>query len=167
MDRLILFIVCNFPESKLFVWQKTIYSINTRTVVVFCEIGQGYEGLQKFGTLMNMPGSFSKSPYNYIKKKLNSAYAGSAKESMENDTQEVWDIVNPNAATNDVVDSDTDICIDGSWQKKGHNSLNRVVTGSYIQKTRRCLMCQYFPGFVIHVPNGNDRKEHQSMKNGK
>ena len=84
---------------------------------------------------------------------------------MENDTQEVWDIVNPNADTNDVVDSDTDIFIDGSWQKRGHNSLNRVVTGSYIQKTRRCLMCKYFPGFVIHVPNGNDRKEHQSMKN--
>ena len=36
---------------------------------------------------------------------------------MENDAaQEVWDIVNPNANTNDVVDSD--ICIDGSWHEK-------------------------------------------------
>ena len=46
---------------------------------------------------------------------------------MENAAQEVRDIVNPNADTNDVVDSD--ICIDGSWQKRGHNSLNGVVTG--------------------------------------
>ena len=28
-------------------------------------------------------------------------------------------------------------------------------------------MCKYFPGFAIHVPNGNHRKEHQSRKNGK
>ena len=28
-------------------------------------------------------------------------------------------------------------------------------------------MRKYFPGFVIHVPNGNHRKEHQSTKNGK
>ena len=106
---------------------KRPFSINTRTVVAFCEIGQGYEGLQKFGTLMNMPGSLSKSSYNDINKKLNSEYADSAKESMENAAQEVRDIVNPNADTNDVVDSD--ICIDGSWQKRGHNSLKGVVAG--------------------------------------
>ena len=58
---------------------------------------------------------------------VQSAYADSAKESMKNAVQEVWDIVNPNADTNDVVDSG--ICIDGSWQKRGHKSVNRVVTG--------------------------------------
>ena len=45
---------------------KRPFSINTRTVVAFREIGQGYEGLQKFGTLMNMPGSLSKSSYNDV-----------------------------------------------------------------------------------------------------
>ena len=46
---------------------------------------------------------------------------------MENAAQEVWDIANINADTNDVVDGD--ICIDGSWQKRGQNSLNGVATG--------------------------------------
>ena len=68
---------------------------------------------------MNMPGSLSKSSYNDINKKLNSAYANNPKESMENAAQNVRDIVNPNADTNDVVDSD--ICIDGSWLKRGRN----------------------------------------------
>ena len=49
---------------------KRPFSITTKTVVAFREIGQGYEGLQKFGTLMNMPGSLSKLSYNDINKKL-------------------------------------------------------------------------------------------------
>ena len=35
---------------------KRPFSINTRTVVAFREIGQGYEGLQKFGTLVTCQG---------------------------------------------------------------------------------------------------------------
>ena len=88
---------------------------------------------------MNMPGSLSKSSYNDINKKLNSAYADSAKESIENAVQEVRDILNPNAEANDVVDSD--ICIDGSWQKSGHNSLNGVVTGIHIQRKQNGVGC--------------------------
>ena len=97
---------------------------------------------------MNMLGSFSKSSYD-INKKLNSAYTDSAKESMENAAQEVRDIVNPNADTNDVVDSD--ICIDGSWQKRGHNSLNGVVTGISRENKK---MCRYFPGLSFMFQMG-------------
>ena len=76
---------------------------------------------------MIISGSLSKSSYDYINKKLNSAYADDAKESMENAAPEVLDIISSNADINDVVDSD--FCIDGSWQKRGHTSLNGVVTG--------------------------------------
>ena len=69
-----------------------------------------------FGTLMNMPGSLSKSSYNNINKKLNSAYTESAIESMQNAAQEVRNINNPNVKENDIVNSD--ICIDGSMAKK-------------------------------------------------
>ena len=86
----------------------------------------------------------SKSSYNDINKKLNSAYADSAKESMENAAQEVWDIVNPNADTNDIVDSD--ICIDGSWQKRGHHSLNGVVTG-ISRENKKVFNVQVFSRF--------------------
>ena len=69
---------------------------------------------------MNMSGSLSKSSYSDINKKLNSAYADSAKREYGKCCEKVRDIVNPNADTNDVVYND--ICIDNSWQKKGHNS---------------------------------------------
>ena len=49
---------------------------------------------------------------------------------MQNAAQEVRNINNPNGKENDIVDSD--ICIDGSWQKRGHNSLNGVVTDKLI-----------------------------------
>ena len=38
---------------------------------------------------MNMQGSLSKSSYNDVNKKVNSQYAGSARESMENTAHEV------------------------------------------------------------------------------
>ena len=58
---------------------------------------------------------------------------------IKNAAQEVRDIVNPNADTNDVVDSD--ICIHVSWQKSGHNSLNGVVTGIHIQRKQKGVGC--------------------------
>ena len=122
---------------------KKPFSINTRTVVAFGEIWQGFESLEKFGTLMNMPGSLSKS-CNSINKKLDSAYTESAIESMQNAAQEVQNINNPNAKENDIVDSD--ICIDGSWQKRGHNSLNGVVTG-ISRENKKVLDVQIFSKF--------------------
>ena len=88
-------------------------SINIRTVVAFREIGQGYEGLEIFGTLVNVPGLLLKSLYNDINKKRISAYVDSAKESLANAAQQVRDIVNRNADMNGVVE--TDICINGYW----------------------------------------------------
>ena len=88
-------------------------SINIRTVVAVREISQGYEGLEKFGTLVNVPGLLLKSLYNDINKKRISAYVDSAKESVANAAQQVRDIVNRNADMNGVVESD--ICVNGYW----------------------------------------------------
>ena len=63
---------------------------------------------------------------------------------MENAAQEVWDIVNPNANTNDTVDRD--IFIDGLWHKRGHNSLNGVVTGIF-RENKKVLDAQVFSRF--------------------
>ena len=71
-------------------------------------------------------------------------YTESAIESMQNAAQEVRNINNPNAKENDIVDSD--ICIDGSWQKRGHNSLNGVVTG-ISRENKKVLDVQIFSKF--------------------
>ena len=42
-----------FPKTN-HLRRKRPFSINTRNIVAFREIGQGYEGLKKLGTLMNM-----------------------------------------------------------------------------------------------------------------
>ena len=63
---------------------------------------------------------------------------------MQNAAQEVRNINNPNAKENDIVDSD--ICIDGAWQKRGHNSLNGVVTG-ISRENKKVLDVQIFSKF--------------------
>ena len=127
------------PKTNDF-FDKRAFSINTRTVVAFLETSQGYEGLVKFGTFMNMPGSLSKPLYNDQNKRLHSAYAGSAKESVENAVQELRDITNPNADANKAV-----ICY-FFWQEKGYNSLNRVVTG-ISRESKKVLDVQVFSRF--------------------
>ena len=113
---------------------------------------------------MNMPGSLSKSSYKNINKKLNSAYADSAKVSMKNAAQEIRDVVNPNADTNDVVD--TDIFIDGFWQKRGLNSLKVVVTG-ISRENEKVLDVQVFSRFCHSFSKWESQKgipEYQKWK---
>ena len=82
---------------------------------------------------------------------------------MENAVQEVRDIVNPNADTNDLVDSD--IGIDGSWQERGHNSLNGVVTG-ISRENKMVLDVQVFSRFS-YVPKWKSQKGTQEYKKWK
>ena len=113
---------------------------------------------------MNMPGSLSKSPYKNINKKLNSAYADSAKVSMKNAAQEIGDVVNPNADTNDVVD--TDIFIDVFWQKRRLNSLKVVVTG-ISRENKKVLDVQVFSRFCHSCSKWESQKgipEYQKWK---
>ena len=93
-------------------------------------------GLDKFETVMNMPGSFSKSSYN--EKRLYSAFAESAKESIQNAAQEVPNIANPNAEMSDVVD--IYICIDGSWRKK-RAELIKWSYEKYISRKQNGVRC--------------------------
>lgn len=91
-----LFCVSSVLETHEFYWPFVIsfklndvrgkkpFTVNARTVAAFWEIGQGYEDLDKYGTPMKMLGLLLKSSYNDINKKLNTAYAESAIESMQN-----------------------------------------------------------------------------------
>ena len=63
---------------------------------------------------------------------------------MENAAHEVRYIVNPNADMNDAVVNY--ICIDGSSQKRGHNSVNGVVTG-IPKEGKKTLDVQVFSRF--------------------
>ena len=83
---------------------------------------------------------------------------------MENAVQEVRDIVNPNADTNDLVDSD--IGIDGSWQKREHNSLNGVVTG-ISRENKMVLDVQVFSSFCYSCYKWESQNGTQEYKKWK
>ena len=80
--------------------------------------------MHTFTTMMNMPPPLSHQSYNDINLSLHNIYEKAAKESMlagVNDLKEKG-----NVSTDEPLD--TDIGIDGSWQKRGHSSLNGIVT---------------------------------------
>ena len=104
---------------------KKPFAVNVRSVTAFREIGKGNEAMCTLTTMMNMPPPLSHQSYNDINLSLHNIYEMVAKESMlaaVNDLKEKRNVsINGNL--------DTDIGIDGSWQKRGHSSLNGIVTG--------------------------------------
>ena len=100
--------------------------VNVRSLVAFREIGRGYEAMNTFTTLLNMPQPMAKTTYNDINVKLHPYYVKTAEESMKAAAEEVRMYINPDVSKNDVVDCD--ISCDGSWQKRGHSSLNGIVS---------------------------------------
>ena len=83
---------------------------------------------------------------------------------MKNAAQEIRDVVNPNADTNDVVD--TDIFIDGFCQKRGLNSLKVAVTG-ISRENKKVLDVQVFSRFCHSCSKWESQKgipEYQKWK---
>ena len=99
--------------------------VNIRTVMAFREIGRGHEAIKNFTSIMNMPPPLSAMSYSNINSILHEAYKQGADASMKKAAKEIKKAVNPSSCDNDVIDCQ--IGIDGSWQKRGHASLNGIV----------------------------------------
>ena len=123
--------------------------INVRLVMAFREIGKGHESIKTFARCMNMH-SISNTAFRNISNKLFSAYENSAIESMQNAANEakmeeisqVYILV---------------VSIDGTWQKRGHSSLNGVVTAvskgkclDVIVLSKHCRQCLIWGGKKRH-----------------
>jgi hypothetical protein len=118
---------------------KKAHEINHRTVMAFREIGKGHAGIETFTTMMNMPFSIAFTTYKKINKNLYCAYEKSAEKSTKKAADEVRQIININACSNDIVDCH--ISIDETWQKRGYSSLNGVV--SAISKDNKKVLDYY------------------------
>ena len=75
--------------------------------------------------MMNMPPPLSHQSYNDINLRFHNIYKKEAKESV---LAEVNDLIEKGNVSIDE-NLDTDVGIDGDWQKRGHSSLNGIVTG--------------------------------------
>ena len=85
-------------------------------------LGHGHAGIEKFTNLMDMPKPMTKKNYEKMSDKLGEVVKEVAEQSMKDAAQELRTKVN--AGENDVVD--IGVSCDGTWQKRGFQSLNGV-----------------------------------------
>ena len=110
---------------------------------------------------MNMPEPMAQTTYDEINRELHNAYVGSAQESMEKVALEICDLesqkLDATASTTDT-DSvlDTKVSGDGVWQKRGHSSLNGVVT---LIGNGKCIDYEVLAKNVSHVKHVNIKKQ--------
>ena len=116
--------------------------VNVRMVMAMREIGVGYEGLNMFAINMNMHRPMTKNNYNKIIHSLHESFMNVASESMKVAAEDLKSKEN----TGDIAAS-----FDGSWQKRGHASLNGIVsaisisTGKVLDfevKSKKCKGCE-------------------------
>ena len=117
------------------------FEVNLRSVLSFREIGKGHDTIKTFSRCMNMY-SISEPSYRKINEKLHETYELVANESMKKAAFEARGEEN----APDVYSAR--ISIDGTWQRRGHSSLNGVVTiisgGKCIDSmvmSKRCRGC--------------------------
>ena len=99
--------------------------LNIRSIIAFREIGRGHEALKNFSRCMNMP-CMTVSAFENINEELYSAYESVCSDSMKNAAIEVRDSGAEKVPGHDI--AITQCSLDGTWQKRGHSSLNGVVT---------------------------------------
>ena len=120
------------------------FEVNIRVVAAFREIGRGHSGIEHFSRCMNMYG-ISQTACRKLTLKLAEAYEAAADASMKGAAAEV------RASGGEQIQGNT-VCqcsLDGSWQERGHSSLNGVVTaisnGKYIDAkvySKKCKACE-------------------------
>ena len=98
---------------------------NLRSTIAFREIGCGHQAMANFSRLMNMP-CLSASSSSKLNDSLYNAYEHAASESMNEAAREIH--VASEKLANVPSIALTKCSLDGSWQKRGHSSLNGVVT---------------------------------------
>ena len=92
------------------------YEINTAAVVTFREIGHGYQALETFCGMMNMPPPMNKNSFYRTSSNVHTVYLHTSRQSMKKAADEI-------RGSKENVIVDTRVSIDGSWQKRGYNSI--------------------------------------------
>ena len=146
-----LFITCSrCPYSYDFATSRPCkrgYDINRRAVYTFRSLGQGYSGLQKFTSLMNMPQPMTNRNYDKLITKLSVVSKLVAEETMVDAAKDVT------SKSLDTEPVNTGVSVDGAWQRRGHASLNGVVTAISLEN-----------GKILDVePMSRNCKSHHSM----
>eukprot|EP00794_Sanderia_malayensis_P002927 gene2927-3381_t len=144
---------------------RTRFDLNVRSVLAFREIGKGHDGMQTLATFMNLFPPALKSNYHAIERSVHLALTKTAVESCQNAGRETKESL---SFKDDNGPQDCQVSVDGSWQKRGHISLNGVVmlisreNGKCLDYTimsKKCKSCQFWktrtndPGYAAWYAN--------------
>ena len=144
---------CNvYPDSKA---RRSMFDINLRSVLAFREIGKGHKAVSTFCGFMNISKPISKTQYDKANEKLLNAYQNTCFQNCKNAALET---TIKHGGSSDVV-IDCQVSVDGTWQKRGHFSLNGVVTViskengkclDHIVLSKACKGCQAWSSKTDH-----------------
>jgi len=115
-----------------------MFEVNLRSVMSFREIGKGHDALVNHSRCMNLQ-CLSQPAYRKLNQKLHTAYETAATKSMQAVAEKIRDTSTKTATNNSSV---CRVTIDGSWQKRGHSSLNGVVAATNNGKCLDVHICQ-------------------------
>ena len=103
---------------------KPVEAVNFNTIEAFRELGKGYESLRTFAALMNTPPPMMPKYFNYLTNKLYKAYETVAIQSTNRTAFQTR--MNLCVDHNEHINGQ--VSVDGTWQKRGHQSHNGIVT---------------------------------------
>ena len=144
------------------------FDINKRAVYTFRALGQGYSGITKFTSLMNMPTPMTHNNYDKVVTKVCSVAKDVALETMQDAANEI--------KGEEEGTVNTAVSVDGSWQKRGYSSFNGVVTAISMKTgkildieplTRMCLGCKSAEAYRLSDPDRYNqwKANHVCLKN--
>ena len=151
------------------------HDVNIRSIVAFREIGRGLAHIETYSRIMNMPPPFSHSTYDTTVGEILQPYVNAMNNSMQKAAKNVLEH-NMNKEAEDMLSSDCDVSLDGSWQRRGYASLNgfvsaiEMVTDKVVDVdviTKYCHSCIYWssrgddPGYEDWAMNHNCPINHE------
>ena len=139
---------------------KSAFDVNLRMIIAFREIGQGHEPLSHFAYITNMS-CMNVNAFQHNHKLIQAAYDSAAKDCMKFAANEI--------KANAVEKSTTgvpliQVSLDGTWQKRGHSSLNEVVTAI---SSGRCVDADVLSKYCRGCQIWFNRKQHSKYENWK
>ena len=100
--------ITEFYTSKVCGENNKSFDVNRRIVYTMRSCGQGYAGLEKFTSLMNMPKSTTQNNFDKIVKTVSHCAKAVARETMNDAAEEI--------RKSDPSIVDTGVSVDGSWR---------------------------------------------------
>jgi len=134
------------------------YEINRRMVLGLLQIGGGKSSLERLSSVLNMPKVMSDDAYLDTVRKVNDALEKEASFSMEKAAHEEHKIFGSHLK--EIVECKA--MFDGTWRKRGHSSLQGVVT-AISAETGKCLDYETLNKVCFSCARW-DRKENDAAK---